>query len=162
MRWVTRKRASNIHSTQLSDVYKKKLQHLCWSGGRGGIRTRGSLRYVRFRVECLKPDSATLPDVRKRTNFHFAPSTSLRKQKGRGLLRNREVSLRWKNPREKPRPNFQGNLPHPRLGPFIFSRSQKWKTIWVLGGTRPETPSPINRSGRSARRSRRRIAQAIA
>ena len=30
-------------------------------GGRGGIRTRGRLPYVRFRVECLKPDSATLP-----------------------------------------------------------------------------------------------------
>ena len=31
------------------------------SGGRGGIRTHGGLPHARFRVECLKPDSATLP-----------------------------------------------------------------------------------------------------
>ncbi len=31
-------------------------------GGRGGIRTHGGLPHARFRVECLKPDSATLPD----------------------------------------------------------------------------------------------------
>src|SRR5215471_13823397 len=30
-------------------------------GGRGGIRTHGGLPHARFRVECLKPDSATLP-----------------------------------------------------------------------------------------------------
>src|SRR5215472_3164667 len=30
--------------------------------GRGGIRTHGGLPHARFRVECLKPDSATLPD----------------------------------------------------------------------------------------------------
>ena len=29
--------------------------------GRGGIRTHGGLPHARFRVECLKPDSATLP-----------------------------------------------------------------------------------------------------
>ena len=32
------------------------------TGGRGGIRTHGGLPHARFRVECLKPDSATLPD----------------------------------------------------------------------------------------------------
>ena len=48
------------------------------SGGRGGIRTRGRFPYVRFRVECLKPDSATLPCVNKRiedlaeTNYIYA------------------------------------------------------------------------------------------
>ncbi len=31
------------------------------NGGRGGIRTHGGLPHARFRVECLKPDSATLP-----------------------------------------------------------------------------------------------------
>src|SRR4029434_7892474 len=31
-------------------------------GGRGGIRTHGGLPHARFRVECLKPDSATLPN----------------------------------------------------------------------------------------------------
>src|SRR5690242_17664195 len=31
--------------------------------GRGGIRTHGGLPHARFRVECLKPDSATLPAV---------------------------------------------------------------------------------------------------
>jgi hypothetical protein len=30
-------------------------------GGRSGIRTHGGLPHARFRVECLKPDSATLP-----------------------------------------------------------------------------------------------------
>jgi hypothetical protein len=30
--------------------------------GRGGIRTHGGLPHARFRVECLKPDSATLPN----------------------------------------------------------------------------------------------------
>jgi hypothetical protein len=29
--------------------------------GRGGIRTHGGFPHARFRVECLKPDSATLP-----------------------------------------------------------------------------------------------------
>ena len=33
-------------------------------GGRGGIRTHGGLPHARFRVECLKPDSATLPIAR--------------------------------------------------------------------------------------------------
>src|SRR5438067_2461781 len=35
-------------------------------GGRGGIRTHGGLPHARFRVECLKPDSATLPEVRSK------------------------------------------------------------------------------------------------
>ena len=30
-------------------------------GGRGGIRTHGGFPHARFRVDCLKPDSATLP-----------------------------------------------------------------------------------------------------
>src|SRR5215468_5196652 len=33
--------------------------------GRGGIRTHGGLPHARFRVECLKPDSATLPPAKK-------------------------------------------------------------------------------------------------
>ena len=33
--------------------------------GRGGIRTHGGFPHARFRVECLKPDSATLPLGRK-------------------------------------------------------------------------------------------------
>jgi hypothetical protein len=33
------------------------------AGGRGGIRTHGGLPHARFRVECLKPDSATLPKI---------------------------------------------------------------------------------------------------
>src|SRR6266704_3876685 len=35
-------------------------------GGRGGIRTHGGLPHARFRVECLKPDSATLPFLQDR------------------------------------------------------------------------------------------------
>src|ERR1700720_3070410 len=34
--------------------------------GRGGIRTHGGLPHARFRVECLKPDSATLPFLQDR------------------------------------------------------------------------------------------------
>src|SRR6266550_3822162 len=34
-------------------------------GGRGGIRTHGGLPHARFRVECLKPDSATLPTINR-------------------------------------------------------------------------------------------------
>jgi hypothetical protein len=40
---------------RISDSEGKKI------GGRGGIRTHGGLPHARFRVECLKPDSATLP-----------------------------------------------------------------------------------------------------
>ena len=36
--------------------------------GRGGIRTHGGLPHARFRVECLKPDSATLPCRNKKTS----------------------------------------------------------------------------------------------
>jgi hypothetical protein len=35
--------------------------------GRGGIRTHGGFPHARFRVECLKPDSATLPKGQKKT-----------------------------------------------------------------------------------------------
>ena len=35
--------------------------YILGTGGRGGIRTHGGLPHARFRVECLKPDSATLP-----------------------------------------------------------------------------------------------------
>src|SRR5437867_7988658 len=34
--------------------------------GRGGIRTHGGFPHARFRVECLKPDSATLPPKQKK------------------------------------------------------------------------------------------------
>src|SRR5206468_7801535 len=36
------------------------------NGGRGGIRTHGGFPHARFRVECLKPDSATLPSRQKK------------------------------------------------------------------------------------------------
>jgi hypothetical protein len=44
-------------------------------GGRGGIRTHGGFPHARFRVECLKPDSATLP-LRKRTSNPPTPKAS--------------------------------------------------------------------------------------
>src|SRR6266849_1154909 len=37
-------------------------------GGRGGIRTHGGFPHARFRVECLKPDSATLPQWQEKTS----------------------------------------------------------------------------------------------
>src|SRR4029077_13150271 len=45
------------------------------NGGRGGIRTHGGFPHARFRVECLKPDSATLP-LRKRTSNPPTPKAS--------------------------------------------------------------------------------------
>jgi hypothetical protein len=36
-------------------------------GGRGGIRTHGGFPHARFRVECLKPGSATLPSLKNPT-----------------------------------------------------------------------------------------------
>src|SRR5690242_7359710 len=46
-------------------------------GGRGGIRTHGGLPHARFRVECLKPDSATLPkskNKRQRPRSNIEPA----------------------------------------------------------------------------------------
>src|SRR6266498_1875659 len=46
-------------------------------GGRGGIRIHGGFPLARFRVECLKPDSATLPrSEKKRSTFNAQRSTS--------------------------------------------------------------------------------------
>ncbi len=42
--------------------------------GRGGIRTHGGFPHARFRVECLKPDSATLP--RRKMNVESAYAKS--------------------------------------------------------------------------------------
>ena len=41
-------------------------RHVYEANGRGGIRTHGGLPHARFRVECLKPDSATLPCGRRK------------------------------------------------------------------------------------------------
>ena len=46
---------------------RRFLREKTRNGGRGGIRTHGGLPHARFRVECLKPDSATLPLRRKKT-----------------------------------------------------------------------------------------------
>src|SRR6266542_3624096 len=43
-------------------------------GGRGGIRTHGGFPHARFRVECLKPDSATLPQWQKNSEPAYAES----------------------------------------------------------------------------------------
>src|SRR5207253_6447668 len=44
--------------------------------GRGGIRTHGGFPHARFRVECLKPDSATLPqNGRKRRTLNVQHPT---------------------------------------------------------------------------------------
>jgi hypothetical protein len=53
--------------------------------GRGGIRTHGGFPHARFRVECLKPDSATLPKGQKNaerptSNIQRRMQTSLRER----------------------------------------------------------------------------------
>src|SRR5215475_6214552 len=40
--------------------------------GRGGIRTHGGFPHARFRVECLKPDSATLPRQKQNVEPAYA------------------------------------------------------------------------------------------
>src|SRR5215470_15187717 len=47
------------------------------NGGRGGIRTHGGFPHARFRVECLKPDSATLPPVKKKTPNVERPTSNI-------------------------------------------------------------------------------------
>ncbi len=46
-------------------------------GGRGGIRTHGGFPHARFRVECLKPDSATLPLGEKKTPNAERPTSNI-------------------------------------------------------------------------------------
>ena len=43
--------------------------------GRGGIRTHGGFPHARFRVECLKPDSATLPIDRRKRRAGFGAAS---------------------------------------------------------------------------------------
>jgi hypothetical protein len=49
-------------------------------GGRGGIRTHGGFPHSRFRVECLKPDSATLPIEEKRTSNAERPTSNVERK----------------------------------------------------------------------------------
>src|SRR5882672_69830 len=49
-------------------------------GGRGGIRTHGGFPHARFRVECLKPDSATLPLRKKEHRTVNGPTSSVRRK----------------------------------------------------------------------------------
>ena len=55
-------------------------------GGRGGIRTHGGFPHARFRVECLKPDSATLPlrkkNVERSTSNIERPTQLSRRRSG--------------------------------------------------------------------------------
>ena len=44
---------------------------------------------VRFRVECLKPDSATLPERLETNGCNLVPSFFFRKQKGRATASGR-------------------------------------------------------------------------
>src|SRR5437016_3900624 len=46
-------------------------------GGRGGIRTHGGFPHARFRVECLKPDSATLPPGETKTPNDQRPTSNI-------------------------------------------------------------------------------------
>src|SRR5438477_5470692 len=58
------------------------------NGGRGGIRTHGGFPHARFRVECLKPDSATLP-LRKKERR----TSSVQRKYHTGILSARRLRL---------------------------------------------------------------------
>ena len=65
---AARTRFVNVHCWSCNaDFHHEKTRN----SGRGGIRTHGGSPHARFRVECLKPDSATLP---------FCNSPALRKE----------------------------------------------------------------------------------
>jgi hypothetical protein len=53
------------------------LQSVHDGNGRGGIRTHGGFPHARFRVECLKPDSATLPEEGKGTSNAERPTSNV-------------------------------------------------------------------------------------
>src|SRR5205085_9169087 len=56
--------------------------------GRGGIRNHGGFPHARFRVECLKPDSATLP-LRKKERR----TSSVQRKYHTGILSARRLCL---------------------------------------------------------------------
>src|SRR6266496_5153873 len=82
-------------------------------GGRGGIRTHGGFPHARFRVECLKPDSATLPQF-------AAP---------RIMLQQEPINIRWRRVFARSRRRFQDlgcsfysevcNLPSNAVNPWV-------------------------------------------
>src|SRR5438046_4912348 len=49
---------------------------ICDGRGRGGIRTHGGFPHARFRVECLKPDSGTLPPGETKTPNEQRPTSN--------------------------------------------------------------------------------------
>ena len=58
---------TNLGGNVMQYCYSIGHSLLIYEGnGRGGIRTHGGLPHARFRVECLKPDSATLPKRQKK------------------------------------------------------------------------------------------------
>ena len=74
--WRTTRKASKITLSALSWTmadFSAFVMQRCYAlfgdrasyeaSGRGGIRTHGGFPHARFRVECLKPDSATLPSL---------------------------------------------------------------------------------------------------
>src|ERR1043166_5944669 len=60
-------RSQRFHLRRHRMRFLSGLQAFLGNGGRGGIRTHGGLPHARFRVECLKPDSATLPSKPTKT-----------------------------------------------------------------------------------------------
>src|SRR5437773_8049276 len=65
-----------VHNAALSNqsrFYEAEMN----GGGRGGIRTHGGFPHARFRVECLKPDSATLPTGETKTPNDQRPTSNI-------------------------------------------------------------------------------------
>ena len=65
-----------VHNAALSNqsrFYEVEMN----GGGRGGIRTHGGFPHARFRVECLKPDSATLPPGETKTPNDQRPTSNI-------------------------------------------------------------------------------------
>src|SRR5437762_5744122 len=71
---AARTRFVNVHCWSFNaDFHHEKTRN----SGRGGIRTHGGFPHARFRVECLKPDSATLPRGEKRTPNVERPTSKI-------------------------------------------------------------------------------------
>ncbi len=100
--------------------------------GRGGIRTHGGFPHARFRVECLKPDSATLP-IGRHCRCYFTMRNCQAKSEFAKPRHHASVKWRWRS--HSPTAEL-------RRGSFMNSDAR-------LATSRPTSCSETNRDVRS-------------